>query len=256
MYSTCIFCHSDLGANESVEHFPVGRRLAFDAARGRLWVVCRKCERWNLSPLDERWEAIEECERLFSATRTRVSTDNIGLARMREGSSSSASDRRSDRRWRRGDTAISSVGGERSICIWTGAAISVDGRTRRSRTGDRNHRRRRLGIVERCQLGELGVSARAAFARDSCCRISRISSAIRLASSTVWHWSAKPTAGRCAFRSRSQRSGRVAGDSSPRARNAPRCSVATKRFASPPQLLARDQLVRRQARRGRATRCE
>lgn len=85
MYSTCIFCHSDLGTNEAVERFPVGRRLAYDAARGRLWVVCRKCERWNLTPLEERWEAIEECERLFGGTRLRVSTDNIGLARIREG---------------------------------------------------------------------------------------------------------------------------------------------------------------------------
>ncbi|MGH7618779.1 MAG: hypothetical protein ACREPM_16280 [Gemmatimonadaceae bacterium] len=81
MYSTCIFCHSSLGANEVVEHFPVGRRLAFDAARGRLWAVCRKCERWNLSPIEERWEAIDECERLFAGTRLRVSTGNIGLAR-------------------------------------------------------------------------------------------------------------------------------------------------------------------------------
>jgi hypothetical protein len=45
-------------------------------------VVCRKCERWNLSPLEERWEAIEACERLFRGTRLRVSTDNIGLARV------------------------------------------------------------------------------------------------------------------------------------------------------------------------------
>jgi hypothetical protein len=85
MYSTCLFCHSSLGANESIEHFPVGRRLVFDAVRGRLWVVCKKCERWNLSPIEERWEAIEECERLFVGTRLRVSTDNIGLTRLREG---------------------------------------------------------------------------------------------------------------------------------------------------------------------------
>jgi len=85
LYSTCIFCHSGLGANEAIEHFPVGRRLAFDAAKGRLWVVCRECERWNLSPLEERWEAIEECERLFRDTKLRVSTDNIGLARLKEG---------------------------------------------------------------------------------------------------------------------------------------------------------------------------
>ncbi|HEU4993304.1 MAG TPA: hypothetical protein VFT29_00710 [Gemmatimonadaceae bacterium] len=85
MYSTCLFCNQPLGTNEVIEHFPVGRRLAFDAAKGRLWVVCRKCERWNLTPLEERWEAIEECERLFTATRMRVSTDNIGLAKLREG---------------------------------------------------------------------------------------------------------------------------------------------------------------------------
>src|ERR1700743_604841 len=85
MYSTCIFCHSDLGKNESIEHFPIGHRLAFDASRGRLWVVCRKCERWNLTPLEERWEAIEECERLFRATKLGVSTEHVGLARLREG---------------------------------------------------------------------------------------------------------------------------------------------------------------------------
>jgi len=85
VYATCLFCNAGLGNNEVVESFPVGRRLAFDAANGRLWVVCRRCERWNLSPLEERWEAIEECERRFRDTRLRVSTDNIALARLREG---------------------------------------------------------------------------------------------------------------------------------------------------------------------------
>lgn len=85
MFSTCIFCHGSLGANTVVEHFPVGRRLAFDSEKGRLWVVCRRCQRWNLSPLEERWEAIEECERLFRDTRLRVSTEHVGLAHLREG---------------------------------------------------------------------------------------------------------------------------------------------------------------------------
>jgi hypothetical protein len=85
MYSTCLFCHSDLGTNEVIESFPIGRRLAFDAAQGRLWVICLKCERWNLTPLEERWEAVEQCERLFTSTRLRVSSDNIGLSRLREG---------------------------------------------------------------------------------------------------------------------------------------------------------------------------
>ena len=68
MYGTCLFCHARLGANQAIEKFPVGRRLAFDAARGRLWVVCAGCGRWNLSPWDERWEAIEQCERTFGPT--------------------------------------------------------------------------------------------------------------------------------------------------------------------------------------------
>lgn len=85
MYRTCLFCTAPLGSNEAIEFFPVGRRLAFDPHRGRLWVVCQRCERWCLSPLEERWEAIEECERAFSDTRLRVSTENIGLARLREG---------------------------------------------------------------------------------------------------------------------------------------------------------------------------
>lgn len=85
MYSTCLYCNNDLGANEVVESFPVGRRLAFDQSKGRLWVVCRKCEKWNLTPFEERWEAIETCERLYHDARKRVSTDNIGLARLNEG---------------------------------------------------------------------------------------------------------------------------------------------------------------------------
>jgi hypothetical protein len=85
MYATCLFCKKSLGANETFESFPVGRRLAFDAAKGRLWVVCPHCERWNLSPLDERWEAIEDAERLYRDTRKRVATDNIGLAKLRDG---------------------------------------------------------------------------------------------------------------------------------------------------------------------------
>ncbi len=85
MYKTCMFCERPLGANAVIEEFAVGRRLAFDAERGRLWVVCRRCERWNLSPLEERWEAVEACERLFRGTRVRVSSENVGLARHAEG---------------------------------------------------------------------------------------------------------------------------------------------------------------------------
>ena len=85
MYSTCLFCNQPLGTNSTFAEFPVGRRLAFDAAKGRLWVVCRKCERWNLSPIEERWETIERAEELYSDTRRRVATAEIGLARLGDG---------------------------------------------------------------------------------------------------------------------------------------------------------------------------
>ncbi len=85
MYKTCIYCNRSLGDNEVVEEFPVGRRLAFDQEKGRLWVICENCRRWNLSPLDERWEAIEQCERQFCDTPKSFSTDNIGLAQVSEG---------------------------------------------------------------------------------------------------------------------------------------------------------------------------
>ncbi|MEP6833722.1 MAG: hypothetical protein ABJB74_10015 [Gemmatimonas sp.] len=85
MYATCTFCHRTLGSNQSIEVFPVGQRLAFDAGKGRLWVLCTQCAQWNLSPLDERWEAIESAERLFRDSKLRHSTDNIGLAKLRDG---------------------------------------------------------------------------------------------------------------------------------------------------------------------------
>ena len=85
MYSACLYCQSYLGRNELLPRFPVGKRLAFDGAKGRLWVICGSCARWNLSPLEERWESIDECERRFRRTRIRVSTDNIGLVELPEG---------------------------------------------------------------------------------------------------------------------------------------------------------------------------
>ncbi len=85
MYGACIFCNSKLGANEVLEKFPVGRRVAYDQATGRLWAVCGTCERWNLSPLETRWEAIEDAERVFRDTPLKVAGENTGLAQTNEG---------------------------------------------------------------------------------------------------------------------------------------------------------------------------
>lgn len=86
MYRSCIFCSANLGTNDMIEWFPVGRTLAFDAWKGRLWAVCPRCARWNLAPIEERWEAVEQADRLFRDTRLRVQSENIGLARMPDGS--------------------------------------------------------------------------------------------------------------------------------------------------------------------------
>ena len=85
MYSTCISCGSNLGSNAVLEAFPVGRRLAFDPHHGRLWVLCSACRRWNLTPLEERWEAVEEAERLFERATIGGGTTNVALGRVGDG---------------------------------------------------------------------------------------------------------------------------------------------------------------------------
>jgi hypothetical protein len=80
VYSTCTYCYSPLGTNSVLETFKVSRRVAFDPVKACLWAICKQCARWNLAPLEERWEAVDECERRFRATSLRYSSGNIGLA--------------------------------------------------------------------------------------------------------------------------------------------------------------------------------
>ena len=82
MLSLCIYCHVTLPANQTLEHFPVGQRLAFDPGRGRLWAICSACRRWNLAPIEERWEALEELEKLTrDRGRLLSQTEHIALLR-------------------------------------------------------------------------------------------------------------------------------------------------------------------------------
>lgn len=85
MYRTCLFCIGGLGTNEGFEALPVGRTIAFDPDRGRLWVVCPHCNRWNLTPVEERWEAVESAERHFHDCKRRVVAENIGLCVLADG---------------------------------------------------------------------------------------------------------------------------------------------------------------------------
>lgn len=78
--TTCLACHQPFPDNQTVEAFPVGRRIAFDPHRGRLWAVCPSCARWTLAPFETRWEALDELERIArDDARLLAETDTIGL---------------------------------------------------------------------------------------------------------------------------------------------------------------------------------
>lgn len=76
----CLVCATPFADNSVLEFLPRGRRIAFDAGRGRLWVVCGSCRRWSLVPMEERWEAIEELERgVRDRGKVLSTTDTIAL---------------------------------------------------------------------------------------------------------------------------------------------------------------------------------
>lgn len=85
MYATCLRCERAFDRNSELPHLPVGRRIAFDTSKGRLWVICRRCGQWNLVPIERRWEALEQCERLATAAEARVAGRAAGLARTASG---------------------------------------------------------------------------------------------------------------------------------------------------------------------------
>ena len=85
VYTTCLRCSRSLGANTEIPHLQVGRKVAFDTHRGRVWVICPKCGQWNLTPLEERWEALEECERLAAKAEAHTEGTKAALAQTASG---------------------------------------------------------------------------------------------------------------------------------------------------------------------------
>ena len=80
MFTRCLVCHTPFPPNEELEHYSTGSRIAYDPARGRLWSICRSCKRWSLAPIEERWEALDEIEKLVTDRAKLLSqTDNIAL---------------------------------------------------------------------------------------------------------------------------------------------------------------------------------
>lgn len=82
MISECLFCGEPLELSDP-ERPAERERIAFDPVRGRLWVVCPACLRWNPVPLEMRWEALEGFERLATDSgRVRLETENLALLRV------------------------------------------------------------------------------------------------------------------------------------------------------------------------------
>src|SRR5207302_8595700 len=81
MYRTCAFCNSKLDGDGGPSGLGVGRRLAFDEWKSRLWVICPKCSRWNLAPLDDRLERIEALARAAREGRVAAAPGQVALIR-------------------------------------------------------------------------------------------------------------------------------------------------------------------------------
>lgn len=81
MYRTCAFCNGKLDGDGGPSGLGVGRRLAFDEWKVRLWVICPRCSRWNLAPLDDRLERIEALARAAGAGRVAAATEQVALIR-------------------------------------------------------------------------------------------------------------------------------------------------------------------------------
>lgn len=84
MFRSCAFCNAAFDGDGGPSGLGVGRRLAFDEWKGRLWVVCPRCSRWNLTPFDDRLERIEALARVASTGRIAASTDQVALIRWQQ----------------------------------------------------------------------------------------------------------------------------------------------------------------------------
>jgi len=81
MFRSCAFCNAPLDGDGGPSGLGVGRRLAFDEWKGRLWVICSKCSRWNLTPLDDRLDRIDAVARAARQGRVAAATDQVALIR-------------------------------------------------------------------------------------------------------------------------------------------------------------------------------
>jgi hypothetical protein len=66
LFTKCLFCGCGFPRNSLFNLVPPGERLAYDPERSRIWSICARCQRWNLIPIDDRYDAIDVLERAVS----------------------------------------------------------------------------------------------------------------------------------------------------------------------------------------------
>jgi hypothetical protein len=81
MFQTCAFCSGALGGDGGPSGLGVGRRFAFDGWKSRAWVICQRCGRWNLTPVEERLDAVAALDRMAAAGRVAATTAQVALVR-------------------------------------------------------------------------------------------------------------------------------------------------------------------------------
>jgi hypothetical protein len=80
LFARCMFCGDAFPYSRLFSRIPPGLSFAYDPSSGRIWSICTRCRRWNLIPLGERYDAVEELERLVRDRGLDVaSTANISL---------------------------------------------------------------------------------------------------------------------------------------------------------------------------------
>jgi hypothetical protein len=81
MYTACAFCAGGLGGDGGRSGLGVGRRFAFDEWKSRAWVICGRCQRWNLTPLDTRLDVISALDQWAAQGRVAASSAQVSLIR-------------------------------------------------------------------------------------------------------------------------------------------------------------------------------
>jgi hypothetical protein len=76
----CLFCHAPFSEGWRFGSLPPAWRVAFDSNRGRIWVVCDSCYRWNLWPPEDQGGALLSLERVArDRGQILARTSNISL---------------------------------------------------------------------------------------------------------------------------------------------------------------------------------